>query len=158
MTSGGAWAGIRKHFTPRYTTEVEVPATRRGCLARTSRARGAVATLAAVARARDTETDMQIDAEPGTVEAPSKSPRRPAPRAPEFPGCHPVPLVREDLHANSGTIAHGKATETDTAATPEPRLARQPTPDRASAAARRLGNVSASASPTAPNAASPVNA
>ena len=50
--------------------------------------------------------DMQFDTGAGTIEAPSKSSRPSAPRAPEFPGCHPVPLAREDLLDHEGRFEY----------------------------------------------------
>ncbi len=49
---------------------------------------------------------MQIDTDAGTVECPSKSPRQPASPAPEFPGCRPVTITREDIAAWEGRFEY----------------------------------------------------
>ncbi len=61
-----------------------------------------VVRLAAPEPARSTETDMQIDADPVAAERPSHSRRRPARQAPEFPGCRPIPLKREEVSTYDG--------------------------------------------------------
>ena len=45
---------------------------------------------------------MQIDADPVAAERPSHSRRRPARQAPEFPGCRPIPLKREEVSTYDG--------------------------------------------------------
>ena len=49
---------------------------------------------------------MQIDTATGTVELPSKPPRRSAPRTPEFPGCRPVTITREDIATWEGRFEY----------------------------------------------------
>ena len=49
---------------------------------------------------------MQIDAGAVTAELPSQSRRQPAPQAPEFPGCQPIPLKREELSAYDGRFEY----------------------------------------------------
>ena len=49
---------------------------------------------------------MQIDAGAVTAEFPSQSRRQPASRAPEFPGCQPIPLKREELSAYDGRFEY----------------------------------------------------
>ena len=49
---------------------------------------------------------MQVDTATGTVELPSKPPRRSAPRTPEFPGCRPVTITREDIATWEGRFEY----------------------------------------------------
>ena len=49
---------------------------------------------------------MQIDAGAVTAELPSQSRRQTAPQAPEFPGCQPIPLKREELSAYDGRFEY----------------------------------------------------
>ena len=49
---------------------------------------------------------MQIDTDAGTVERPSKSPRQPASQTPEFPGCRPVTITREDIDTWEGRFEY----------------------------------------------------
>ena len=49
---------------------------------------------------------MRIDTDAGTVERPSKSHRQPAPPAPEFPGCLPVTITRDDIATWEGRFEY----------------------------------------------------
>ena len=49
---------------------------------------------------------MQIGTDAGTAERPSKPFRHPARQTPEFPGCHPIPLKREDLPDHDGRFEY----------------------------------------------------
>ena len=49
---------------------------------------------------------MQIGTDAGTAERPSKSLRHPARQTPEFPGCHTIPLKREDLPDHDGRFEY----------------------------------------------------
>ena len=49
---------------------------------------------------------MQIDTDAGTVERPPKSRRQPASPAPEFPGCRPVTITREDIATWEGRFEY----------------------------------------------------
>ena len=49
---------------------------------------------------------MQVDTRTGTVEFPPKSRQPTFPRAPEFPGCRPIPLKHEDLAGYDGRFEY----------------------------------------------------
>ena len=49
---------------------------------------------------------MQIDTDAGTVERPPKARRQPASSAPEFPGCLPVTITREDIATWEGRFEY----------------------------------------------------
>ena len=49
---------------------------------------------------------MRIDTATGTVELPSKYPRRPASQTPEFPGCRPVTITREAIATWEGRFEY----------------------------------------------------
>ena len=49
---------------------------------------------------------MQVDTDAGPVEFPAKSHRQPAPPPPEFPGCRPVTITREDIATWEGRFEY----------------------------------------------------
>ena len=49
---------------------------------------------------------MQIGTDAGTLERPSRSRRQPASPAPEFPGCRPVTITREDIATWEGRFEY----------------------------------------------------
>ena len=52
------------------------------------------------------DTDMQTDAGAVAADLPSQSRRQPALRAPEFPGCRPIPLKHAELSAYDGRFEY----------------------------------------------------
>ena len=49
---------------------------------------------------------MQVDIDAGTIDLPLESRRQTVPQAPEFPGCRPIPLKREELADYDGRFEY----------------------------------------------------